>query len=147
NLSMPFDIVEFKRVSVAPAGERWLERFDKCLKAAQTITYATTDEYLGDDSLFGYASRIAMGLASLRARFLDTSARQIAVWDGGGVGGIDRTAGAAADVKLWRSLGLEVEVIDPFRNTDLQAPQVRRPKHPEQGAMEKNPRSIKAMLF
>ena len=99
NLAMPFDIEEFKRVSVAYAGEGWLRRFDDCLRAAQSITYATTDEYLGDDSLFGYASRMAMGLASLRARFLDTPARQIAIWDGGGIGGTDRTAGAAADVK------------------------------------------------
>jgi tetratricopeptide (TPR) repeat protein len=147
NVSMPFDIEEFKRVSVASAGEQWLKRFDDCLRAAQSITYATTDEYLGDDSLFGYASRMAMGLASLRARFLDTPVRQIAVWDGGGVGGTDRTAGAAADVRLWRSLGLESEVINPFKAANLTAPHRIRPKRPQHVAGEKNPRSIKAMLF
>jgi tetratricopeptide (TPR) repeat protein len=147
NVSMPFDIEEFKRVSVASAGEKWLQRFDACVHAAQSITYATTDEYLGDDSLFGYASRMAMGLASLRARFLDTPVRQLAVWDGGGVGGTERTAGAAADVRLWRSLGLESEVINPFKAANLTPPARIRPKHPPHSAGEKNPRSIKAMLF
>jgi len=147
NLAMPFDIEEFKRVSVAYAGEGWLRRFDDCLHAAQSITYATTDEYLGDDSLFGYASRMAMGLASLRARFLDTPARQIAIWDGGGVGGTDRSAGAAADVKLWRSLGLESEIINPFKGTNLTPPQRIRSSRPVHPAAESNPRSIRAMLF
>jgi class 3 adenylate cyclase len=147
NLAMPFDIEEFKRVSVASAGEDWPKRFDACLHAAQSITYATTDEYLGDDSLFGYASRMAMGLASLRARFLDTPVRQVAVWDGGGVGGTDRTAGAAADVRLWRSLGLPSEVINPFTAANLKNPGRARVKHPSPTRAETNPRSIKAMLF
>ena len=148
NIAMPFDIDEFKRVSVAPCGERWLPRFDECVRAAKTITYATTDEYLGDDSLFGYATRIAMGLAMLRSRFLDTSLRQIAVWDGGGVGGAEPTAGVAADVSFWRSRGLPGDIIDP-REDPAKAPvRKRSPRQPaKKKARAKGGRAIRAMLF
>lgn len=148
NVAMPFDIDEFKRVSVAPSGERWLARFDECVRAAKAITYATTDEYLGDDSLFGYASRIAMGLAILRSRFLDASLRQVAVWDGGAVGGIEPTAGVAADVAFWRARGLPCEIVDP--REDPAQSQVRK-RLPRQ-VIKKKPsakggRAIRSMLF
>ena len=113
HLAMPFNAEEFKRISVAPSGEGWLARFDDCWRRKAGVTYATDDEYLGDDSLFGYASRIAMGLALLRANFLDAPVRQMAVWDGGGVAGADPAAGAAADVTFWRSRKLASDIIDP----------------------------------
>ncbi len=47
---------------------RVLARFDRCLANATSVSYATEDWYLGDDALFAYASRLAMGLALLRAR-------------------------------------------------------------------------------
>ena len=46
---------------------RVLARFDRCLANATSVSYATEDCYLGDDALFAYASRLAMGLAMLRA--------------------------------------------------------------------------------
>src|SRR5580658_4933747 len=70
HVTIPFAVDEFKRVSVAPSGDEWINRFDRCLDAAKTVTMATSGEYLGDDVLFGHADRIAMGLAMLRARFL-----------------------------------------------------------------------------
>jgi class 3 adenylate cyclase/tetratricopeptide (TPR) repeat protein len=148
NVAMPFDIEEFKRVSVAPGGKRWLARFDECVRSAKNITYATTDEYLGDDSLFGYASRIAMGLAMLRSRFLDASLRQVAVWDGGAAGGAEPTAGAAADVSFWRARGLPGDVIDP-RDDIAQSPVRKRlPRRPvKKKARAKGGRAIRAMLF
>jgi len=148
NVAMPFDIEEFKRVSVAPGGKRWLGRFEECVRAAKTVTYATTDEYLGDDSLFGYATKIAMGLAILRSQFLDASIRQIAVWDGGAVGGAETTAGAAADVSFWRTRGLPGDVIDP-RDDPAHSPVKKR--SPRQRATKKasakGGRAIRAMLF
>jgi class 3 adenylate cyclase len=112
NVVLPFELEEFKRVSVAPAGDRWLARFDACLKQAKSLTFATTDQYLGDESLFGYASRMAMGLARLRARFLDTTPRQIVVWDGAKVRP-HASYGTSLDVTIWRKLGLPGEVIFP----------------------------------
>jgi class 3 adenylate cyclase len=148
NIAMPFDVEEFKRVSVAPAGKKWLARFEECLRAAKGITYATTDEYLGDDSLFGYASRIAMGLALLRVRFLDTTVSQIAVWDGAGVGGSERTAGVGADASVWRTLGFSQEIISPFETRESTHVQKTRPQNrPRSPSSEASGRSIKAMLF
>jgi class 3 adenylate cyclase/tetratricopeptide (TPR) repeat protein len=112
NVTLPFELEEFKRVSVACAGEQWLARFDACLKQAKSLTFATTDQYLGDESLFGYASRMAMGMARLRARFLDTSARQIVVWDGAAPAP-RASYGTSLDATIWRRLGLPGEIISP----------------------------------
>ena len=147
HIAMPFNAEEFKRVSVAPSGEGWLARFEDCWRRKTSVTYATDDEYLGDDSLFGYASRIAMGLALLRAQYVDAPVRQIAVWDGGRVGGADPVAGAAADVAFWRKRKLPSDIIDPIvgdagsiREVDVTAkPAPSKPKH--------SGRSIRAILF
>ena len=147
HIAMPFAAEEFKQVSVAPSGERWLARFEECWRRKTGVTYATDDEYLGDDSLFGYASRIAMGLAILRAQFLDASVRQFAVWDGGKVSGENRNAGAAADVAYWRKRKLPGDVIDPRMQglargrASIIAARPHSPKFKHSG------RSIRAILF
>jgi len=46
--------------SVAPAGRAWVERFDRCLRDASSVRFATDDAYLGDDVLFRYAPELAM---------------------------------------------------------------------------------------
>ena len=68
---LPVSLEEFVRASVAPAGAAWVERFHRCLDEATTIQYATDDALGSDDVLFRYGSELAMGLALLRARFLD----------------------------------------------------------------------------
>lgn len=144
NLTMPFELEEFKRVSVVSVGESWLPRFEACYSAATSVTYATTDQYFGEDGLFGYAGEMAMGLARLRARFLDTAVHQIVVWDGVPARERRGIVGTAADVYRWRKLGLPGEVIRP-------APDTRDPK--DNGAatrqMVRKPsdRSIRAMVF
>lgn len=105
---LPFSRADFVRVSVAPGGAGWVERFDACLQRARSITYATEDSYLGHDWIFSYGSFVAMGLAVLRARFLDGSARQLALWDGEATSGV---AGTAFDVSTWRSLNRPADII------------------------------------
>ena len=107
---LPVSLEEFIRASVAPAGPAWVERFHRCLDAAATIEYATDDARGSDDVLFRYGSELAMGLALLRARFLDASARQLAVWDRGGAHG---AAGTAIDIATWRRGGRPTVAIDP----------------------------------
>ena len=63
---------------------------------------------MGDDELFGYAGRIAMGHALNRAAFLDAPAQQLAIWD--------QTedvvlAGTAHDVAVWKASGHPTHVI------------------------------------
>jgi class 3 adenylate cyclase len=107
---LPVSLEEFVRASVAPAGEGWVDRFHRCLDAATTVEYATDDARGSDDVLFRYGSELAMGLALLRARFLDAQARQLAVWDRGGARG---GAGTAIDIATWTRGGRPTVAIDP----------------------------------
>jgi Tetratricopeptide Repeats-Sensor/Adenylate and Guanylate cyclase catalytic domain len=99
---LPFARDEFVAWSVRPAGTGWVQRFEHCLAAAASVRYATDDAFLGDDVLFRYGSELAMGLALLRARYLDADVRQLAVWDGGPA---DGAAGTAIDVATWQRGG------------------------------------------
>jgi hypothetical protein len=107
---LPVALEEFVRASVAPAGAGWVERFDRCMEAATTIEYATDDALGSDDVLFRYGAELAMGLALLRARFLDAQVRQLVVWDRGGAHG---EAGTAIDIATWRRGGRPTTAIDP----------------------------------
>jgi class 3 adenylate cyclase len=107
---LPFARDEFVAASVAPGGPGWVERFDRCLTAATSVAYATEDAFLGDDVLFRYGAELAMGLALLRARYLDAEARQLALWDGAPAQG---AAGTAIEVAAWQKLGLPVTVVAP----------------------------------
>ncbi len=107
---LPFARDEFVKWSVAPSGERWVSRFERCVAAASSVRYATDDAFMGDDVLFRYASEFAMGLALLRARYLDAEVRQLTVWDGKtAVAG----AGTAIDVETWRRGGRPATVVAP----------------------------------
>ena len=105
---LPFDKDEFRSISVDVGGPNWSARFDRCLNKATAVSYATEDSYLGDDLLFTYASRLAMGLALLRASHLDAHVEQVAVWNGKPTRG---NVGTAADVAFWRGRGLDTHTI------------------------------------
>jgi class 3 adenylate cyclase len=105
---LPFNREEFVDVSVRPAGEQWVERFERCFHRATVVRYATEDRYLGDDHLFGYCSQLAMGLALLSAHHLSTSVEQIVVWDGKSPTG---PGGTAADMAVWRLTRMPQRVI------------------------------------
>src|ERR1700693_5650857 len=79
NVVMPFAVEEFIEISVRPAGADWVARVHLCYEAAATKRFATIERYLGDDSLFGYCSQLAMGLARLRANHICAPVEQIAV--------------------------------------------------------------------
>ena len=136
HVTLPFNREEFAEISVRPAGEHWVERFERCLAAARVVRYATEDRYLGDDQLFGYCTELSMGMAVLAARRGETAVRQIVAWDGSDGGG---AAGTAADAARWRRTGLPQTVI-PFARPKgrLRAPSTH--VHPI-------PRVACAMLF
>jgi class 3 adenylate cyclase len=105
---LPFNADEFLETSVRPAAGNWERRFRHCLGQANAISFATQDSYLGDDRLFSYCSSFAMGLAILRARYLDGDVAQVAVWDGEEPQG---EVGTAADVTAWQRLGLPQTIL------------------------------------
>lgn len=122
---LPFAADEFRAVSVADGGAAWTRRFDACLRRATSVTYATEDSYLGDDSLFTYAARLAMGLAVLRASYLDAEAEQLALWDGQPPAGL---AGTAVDVATWRALGRPATILStPVRAVSAAMASTRQP--------------------
>jgi len=112
-LVFPFRLDEFRDISVRPAGGSWVQRFESCVRQARSKTFATDDSYLGDEYLFTYTSGLGIGLSLQRAQSLDTEARLLAVWDGGGPGGQSGGAGTAVNVGLWHSLGLPADVLTP----------------------------------
>jgi class 3 adenylate cyclase len=107
---LPFEEEDFLAQSVLPGGETWLARYRTCLDKAASVTTASLMEYFGDPAQYGYGSRMAMGLARLRAHHLDTEAIQIAVWDGKPS---DGPAGTGADVGAWKEQGGRSLVVDP----------------------------------
>jgi len=109
HVALPFRKDEFVEVSVTPSGGDWPQRFDNCLAAATSVRYATEDSYLGDDQLFSYCSGMAMGLAILRARYLDGPVAQIAVWDGVPP---SQPVGTSFDVGQWRDLNFPQTIIE-----------------------------------
>jgi tetratricopeptide (TPR) repeat protein len=135
---LPFAQSEFVQTSVATSGGRWVERFDRCIAAASSVTYATEDAFLGDDVLFRYGAELAMGLALLRARYLDSEPRQLALWDGGEARG---SAGTAIEVRTWRRLGLPVTVVDPAASRAGRSPADETRRTTSKG------RVVRALLF
>ncbi|WP_146910028.1 tetratricopeptide repeat-containing protein [Arenimonas daejeonensis] len=134
---LPFELEEFIAVSVAPAGPDWVARFHACLERATSLTYATEDRQLGHEWIFAYGSFLAMGLAALRARFLDAPVRQMAVWDGQESAGV---AGTAFDVRTWREAGRPLDVVTPDSGAVPKTPAAAPPARAGE-------RELKAMLF
>ena len=103
---LPFAREEFVRTSVADSGEDWADRFDTCMAAAASVTYATDDAFLGEDVLFRDGTELAMGMALERAAWLDAPAEQLAVWDGMPTGGASFLPAAPAAASAFFSFFL-----------------------------------------
>jgi class 3 adenylate cyclase len=152
HIVLPFALQEFIESSVADAGQEWVERFTRCLDRAESVTYGTSDAYLGDDVLYRYCSEIGMGLTLVRARWLDAEVHQFAVWDGKPARG---EAGTAIDVALWESTGNPVTVVRPPTPADpvvsTSSYQGRAPDtiavRPDRTVEGQSGRVIRAMLF
>lgn len=133
----PLALASYVETSVRPFGERWVERFEACFARASSVRFAARDPYAGDDEVFAYASRFAIGCAILRAEGLSTRAVQVAVWDGRPATG---PAGASADVAYWRETG-RPQALLPFERP-APGPAAVGPRAPDAGE-----RGVKAMLF
>lgn len=137
---LPFETQTFVKKSVAVGGANWPERFENCLKQVRLI-HATEGEYVGDSEVFAYASRLAMGLAILRAQQLSSEAIQLAVWDGQETA---EKAGSFADIQMWQRQGLKTVTIGSDGNLG-----VNGVKHaePESGSHTLPARKVRAIMF
>lgn len=115
HIVLPCSREAFLAYSVRPVGEQWIERFDRCVRAADTVTVVTPSARHVDDGLFAFTSEMAMGMALLRARWLHADVRQLAIWDG------EETAsgaGTAVDVAAWRRRGGRTVVLNPSASAE-----------------------------
>ena len=150
---LPFARDEFIERSVTESGPGWADRFDSCLRAATSVQFATSDAFLGDDVLFRYGTELAMGLALLRARYLDADVRQLAVWDREPAAG---AAGTAIDIATWRRRGGATTVITPSAEASVsefteaspatEAPPASKEEEPPDSDPDGR-RVVRAMLF
>jgi class 3 adenylate cyclase len=139
---LPFRRDDFIAESVAPSGGQWVARFEACLAGARSVRYATEDEYLGDDTLYAYCSRLAMGLAVLASQHLFAPIEQLTLWDGEPARGI---AGTAADIAVWRDTGRPQTII-PIARAKART-KARPSPNPAPQPSGANRRSARAMLF
>ena len=107
---LPFEEEDFLLQSVLPGGAGWEARYRACRDRAASVAYASPMAYFGNPAQYGYASRIAMGLARLRAEHLAAEAVQLAIWDGVAS---DGPAGTGADVAAWAAAGERTRIVDP----------------------------------
>lgn len=98
HIILPFAEENFIETSVTKGGEEWLPRYADIRAKAASIGFATQMPFMDDDNQFAYCSRLAMGTARLRSKSMQTSALQIAVWDGTPATSV---AGTAADIDQW----------------------------------------------
>lgn len=112
NVVLPFAEDDFIAESVLCGGEDWLSRYHACRDAGASVHFATPGAYVGDDNQFAYNTRLAMGLAALRAQALGCDAVQVAVVSDK-FRSLSKTglAGTVADIGLWQSLGRETVAI------------------------------------
>src|SRR5208282_2871677 len=110
------------------------------------VHYATDDACPADDVLYRYGAELAMGLALLRARYLDADARLLAVWDGRPARG---EAGTAIEVATWQRAGGAVTIVAPSQ-AQAQGPVSRSPPLAEarpQSETATHARVLRALLF
>lgn len=130
HILLPFSLEEFIDISVRSSGDQWVERFQRVLEAATSVSVTCDSGYGGDDSLFAYASAVGMGRARILAGALEAEAWQLAIWDGEST---NFEAGTALDVSVWRQAsGASTEVIavekrTGSRSSDRAEIQARRP--------------------
>ena len=131
---LPFQEDDFVEISVRCSGDGWVKRYETCMDWIRTpaetdrgaVTYATDGAYLGDDSLFVYCAHIAMGLAMVRARHLDTGVRMLTVYDGSSGSGV----GTDGNIEMWQEFGLPVDIIPVTGNAQGDTASPAQPMHP-----------------
>ena len=106
---LPVTEADFLAQSVAPAGEAWLNRYAACRAAATSVTFASSMSHVGGQGQFAYGSTVAMGMARLRARHLNSGALQLALLEADSGSGLARSDVVAWNATGGRSLVIETE--------------------------------------
>ncbi|WP_293906843.1 adenylate/guanylate cyclase domain-containing protein [Phenylobacterium sp.] len=132
---LPVTEPDFIKQSVTPAGEGWLARYTACRKAAASLTLASNMSHVGGQGQFAYASKVAMGMARLRARHLNGDAVQLAIAEeAAGSGTVTRS-----DIRSWRETG--------GRSVVIETEPLERPPRPQAPAEPEAIRHTHGLMF
>ena len=105
---LPVTEADFIKQAVAPTGPSWVARYEACRDAATSVTFASTMSHVGGQGQFAYGSKVAMGMARLRARHLHGDVLQMAIM--GAAAG--PSAQARSDLRAWQAKGGRSVVIE-----------------------------------
>lgn len=114
NVVLPVPVSVFMESSVRPFGSAWVKRCETCLNAAAQIIEVTSDRSIISGETLNFSSRVAMGLARMRAEVLATQPQQVLVHDPDA--DARRSFGTVHDGAQWRQAGLD-QIMIPFRRT------------------------------
>ena len=78
---LPCALNDFIDARVSYGGIPWVERLHQVLAQATTVSFATTERYLGHKALLRYANHMTAGNGWLRGQLLDSPPHLLAVWD------------------------------------------------------------------
>jgi class 3 adenylate cyclase len=120
---LPYDSEQFivDSVDIIP-NSNWRPRFDEVLRKAGRVVTASTERLEIGGVSYEFCNQMLLGLATIRARQLETDLIPLAVWDGESG---DGPGGAASVVQDWKSLGLKPQIID----LPIEGRARSRPKH------------------
>ncbi|HKJ76398.1 MAG TPA: hypothetical protein VKA64_04265, partial [Gammaproteobacteria bacterium] len=141
HIILPCTLEDFVEARVAYAGPEWVERFERALSRAATVTYATRERYLGHAILLRYANTITTGIGWLRAELLRTEPELLVAWDYR----VSNQPGSASDfMDHWPDIArLHLIDLDELEATGPDTPLDR----PRAGMTVQPERVIRAMLF
>ena len=87
----------------------WRVRYDRVLERATSVITASPQKLEIGGVAYEFCNEMLLGLATIRARQLDTTMIPLAVWDG--MSG-DGPGGTATVIGNWRKLGYDPEIVD-----------------------------------
>jgi class 3 adenylate cyclase/tetratricopeptide (TPR) repeat protein len=109
HIVLPFEQESFRKISASNVTHKgWGERFDRVVEQAASVTCANPYEHAGSEAVLEYGNQLLLGLATLKAKILDTDVIPIAVWNG--LPG-DGPGGTASCIDIWRGSGHKVEIV------------------------------------
>jgi class 3 adenylate cyclase/tetratricopeptide (TPR) repeat protein len=109
SIVLPYNEEEFVRdsVEIVPRGD-WRTRFDQVLARAARVVTASNKRFEIGGVSYEFCNELILGLATIRARQLDTQLIPVAVWNG--MPG-DGPGGVASVVQNWRHRGYDPEIV------------------------------------
>ncbi len=145
HLVFPFQVEDYVRFSVRPFGKQWEDRFWACHEQATEIQLASEDGDVADDVLFSYGSKVAMGMAMLRARAMETEVQQLVVWD---QKRRPWQAGTAAEVTYWeKNISKKKPQAWPHRQSETAADMEHEGKNTAKNFANENRRQLRTAVI